>query len=74
MLPFGAWVTMEDVNSGEEKTYRIVGAEEADVSNGSISVTSPVARAIMGKRVDDEVTVKVPKGTRQFEVLEIRYE
>ena len=71
---FGATVILVDVETDEEVTYTIVGEDEADASNGRISVTSPVARAMMSKRVDDEVVVKVPKGTRQLEVLEIRYE
>ena len=71
---FGATVILADVNTEEEVTYTIVGEDEADAAAGRLSVTSPVARAMMGKRVDDEVVVRVPKGTRHFEVLEIRYE
>ena len=65
---------LADVATDEEVTYTIVGEDEADAASGRISVTSPVARAMMGKRVEDEVTVRVPKGTREFEILEIRYE
>ena len=71
---FGATVMLADVATDEEVTYTIVGEDEADAASGRISVTSPVARAMMGKRVEDEVTVRVPKGTREFEILEIRYE
>ena len=71
---FGATVILSDVNTDEQVSYTIVGEDEADAACGRISVTSPVARAILGKRVDDEVVVQVPKGTRQLEVLEIRYE
>jgi len=71
---FGATVMLADVATDEEVTYTIVGEDEADATSGRISVTSPVARAMMGKRVDDAVTVRVPKGTREFEILEIRYE
>lgn len=71
---FGATVILSDVDTEEEVAYTIVGEDEADASSGRISVSSPVARAMLGKRVDDEVVVRVPKGTRQFEVLEIRYE
>ncbi|MBW2272494.1 MAG: transcription elongation factor GreA [Deltaproteobacteria bacterium] len=71
---FGATVVLEDSESGEEVSYRIVGEDESDVAQGLISVTSPVARALMNKEPDDEVTVKVPKGTRTFEILKIRYE
>ena len=69
---FGTTVLLSDSESGEEVTYTIVGEDEADASQGLLSVTSPVARALMNKQVDDEVTVRVPKGTRAFEVLEIR--
>ncbi len=71
---FGATVVLSDVESGEEKTYTIVGEDEADAGAGLISVTAPVARALLGKQIDDTVQVRVPKGTREFEVLEIRYE
>lgn len=71
---FGATVVLEDLDSGEEITYRIVGEDEADASRGVISVTSPVARALLSKQREDEVTVRVPKGTRQFEIRDIRYE
>ena len=70
---FGLTVDLEDADTGEKVTYTILGEEESDVSQGTISVSSPVARALLGKAVGDSVTVRVPKGTRQFEVLEIRY-
>jgi transcription elongation factor GreA len=69
---FGATVVLSDSETGEEISYTIVGEDESDASQGFISVTSPVARALMNKEVDDEVSVRVPKGTRVFEVLEIR--
>jgi len=71
---FGATVVLSDAESGEHVTYTIVGEDEANVSEGLISVTSPVGRALMGKAVDDEVVVRVPKGTKEFEVLEVRFE
>ena len=71
---FGVTVVLMDVDSGEEVTYTLVGEEEADASRGRISVHSPVARALLGRRVDDEVTVRVPKGTREFEIREIRFD
>jgi transcription elongation factor GreA len=71
---FGVTVVLSDDNTGEEVRYTITGEDESDVSSGLISVTSPVARALLGKRVGDEVTVSVPKGSRSFEVLEIRSE
>ena len=71
---FGATVVLSDVNTDEEVRYTIVGENEADAASGRISITSPVAKAMLGKRVDDEVVVQVPKGMREFEVLEIHYE
>ena len=74
MVRFGATVVLRDVETAEEKTYRIVGEDESDVSSGLISVSSPVARALVGKQVDSDVQVRVPKGIREFEILAIRYE
>jgi len=71
---FGCTVRLEDVESSEEVTYRIVGEDEADAAEGRISITSPVGRALMGKEVDDTVMVKVPKGQREFDILEILIE
>ncbi len=70
---FGTTVVLEDLASGDEVTYRIVGEDEADVSKGLLSVTSPVARALIGKQVDDQVDVAVPAGSRSYEVREIRF-
>lgn len=69
---FGLTVDLEDAATGEELTYTILGEEEADAANGKISISSPIARALLGKGVGDSVTVRVPKGTREFEILEIR--
>ena len=71
---FGSTVLLSDTETGDETCYTIVGDDESDAANGLLSITSPVARALMGKEVDDEVTVRVPKGMRVFEVLEIRAE
>ncbi len=71
---FGTTVVLEDTDTGEEVKYTLVGEDESDASAGRISVTSPVARALLGKAEGDEVKVKVPKGTREFEVLDIRYD
>lgn len=68
---FGTTVLLEDSATGEEVTYTLVGEDEADVSKGLLSVTSPVARALLGKEVDDAVTVSVPAGKREYEVREI---
>jgi len=73
-IRFGATVRLSDVETDDEVTYAIVGEDEADVKSGRISITSPVARALMNKEVGDEVSVKVPKGMKEFEVLEIRFD
>lgn len=69
---FGAWVTLED-EDGAEKHWRIVGPDEFDLARGLISVDSPVARALLGKRLDDEVQVRSPQGEQRYWVTEIRY-
>ena len=71
---FGVTVALVDVETDEEVAYTLVGEDESDVAAGLISVSSPVARALLGKHIDDEVTVRVPKGTRQFEIRDIRFE
>ena len=71
---FGATVSLSDSETDDEVTYTIVGEDEADAKQGRISITSPVARALMSKEVGDEVSVNVPKGVREFEVLEIRFD
>ena len=71
---FGATVVLLDLNTNEEKTYQIVGVDEADLKHGKISVTSPVARALIGKIEGDEVALEAPGGTHEFEILEVRYE
>ena len=65
---FGSLVTVEDLDSGDEVTYELVVPEEGDPANGKVSVSSPIGRALMGKEVGDEVTVKAPGGDRVFEV------
>jgi len=69
---FGVTVVLLDSDTDEEVTYTLVGEDEADVSQGLISFNSPIARALLGKGVDDEVKVRVPKGMREFEIREIR--
>jgi transcription elongation factor GreA len=73
-VQFGATVVLSDVETEDEVTYTILGEDEADASQGRISITSPVAQALMNKEIGDEVRVKVPKGTRELEVLEIRFD
>lgn len=70
---FGAWVTLEDID-GNEKHYRIVGADELDSAKGWISVDSPVARALLKKTVDDEVRVMTPQGEQEYLVVAVSYE
>jgi transcription elongation factor GreA len=72
-VAFGAFVKLSNVDSGEEVTYRILGADEADLSKGSISVTSPIARQLIGKQVGDEVKMRMPGGERTYEVLDISF-
>jgi transcription elongation factor GreA len=69
---FGATVTISD--SGNEVTYQIVGEDEADLKDGKISVTSPVGKALIGHKLDDEVRIKVPSGLRIYEIIDIKYE
>nr|MBF0221086.1 transcription elongation factor GreA [Desulfobulbaceae bacterium] len=68
---FGVVVTLVDLDSDEQITYKLLGSEESDVNAGSISVMSPIGQAIIGKEEGDEVTVKTPGGQRKFEVIEI---
>ena len=69
---FGAWVTLED-EAGEEHTYRIVGADELDPARQWISVDSPMAKALLKRALDDEITVTTPKGPRQYFIVDVRY-
>ena len=70
---FGATVDLSDESSGTEVTYQIVGDDEADIAQGMISISSPIARALIGKAAGDLVEVRVPDGTRHYEILEVRY-
>ncbi|PLY04557.1 MAG: transcription elongation factor GreA [Desulfuromonas sp.] len=71
---FGAKVTLFDVDSGNEVTYQIVGEDEADIKDSKISVTSPVGKALIGHRLDDEVRIQVPSGLKIYELIDIKYE
>ena len=71
---FGATVDLEEMKDGESVTYQIVGDDEADIKKGKISVSSPIARAIIGKYAGDQVEVQTPGGVRKYEVLDVRYE
>ncbi|MBF0414882.1 MAG: transcription elongation factor GreA [Magnetococcales bacterium] len=70
---FGATVTVTDLETQEESTYQIVGVDEADLDRGMISVTSPMARGMIGKEEGDRVQVNAPGGVRRFEIVEIHY-
>ncbi len=70
---FGATVDVLDLETDEEHTYQIVGEDEADIRHSRISVTSPIARALIGKSEGDEVEIQVPGGMRELEILEVRY-
>lgn len=69
---FGRTVVMEDLETGEEVSYTLVGPYEADVQAGTISVTSPLGKALIGKEEGDEIKVQTPKGIRNFEILGVR--
>ena len=70
---FGATVDLEDQESGNKVTYQIVGDDEADLKNSKISISSPIARALIGKYAGDIAEVKAPGGTHEYEVLDVRY-
>ncbi len=71
---FGATVLLSDEDTGKEITYQIVGEDEASIKNGLISITSPIARALIGQQVEDIAEVKAPGGIKSYEILEVRYE
>ena len=73
MIKFGAKVTLIEQGSGEKKVWQIVGEPEADVEKGKISVTSPIARALIGKVEGDTAEVHAPGGVREYEILAVRY-
>jgi transcription elongation factor GreA len=70
---FGATVELEDIANREVVTYQIVGDDEADIKEGKISISSPLARALIGKYSGDIAEVQAPGGVREFEVLDVRY-
>jgi transcription elongation factor GreA len=72
-IVFGATVELEDASSGDAVTYQIVGDDEADIKLGKISVSSPIARALIGKYAGDTVDVQAPGGVRHYEVLDVLY-
>jgi transcription elongation factor GreA len=70
---FGATVDLEDSDTGAKVTYQIVGDDEADLKKGLISISSPIARALIGKSVDDVADVQAPGGIRSYEIVDVRY-
>jgi len=70
---FGATVTLTNIETEDEVTYQIVGADEADINAGTISVSAPLARALIGKEIGDEVKVQLPGGTRQYEIVSVEF-
>ena len=70
---FGATIDLADVASGVEVTYQIVGEDEADIKAGLVSITSPIARAVIGKREGDEVEYEAPGGVKRYEITKVRY-
>lgn len=70
---FGATVELEDLENESEVTYQIVGDDEADIKQGKISVSSPIARALIGKYAGDVAEVQAPGGIREYEIIEVRY-
>jgi len=71
---FGATVELDDLNGGEPATYQIVGEDEADIKKSKVSISSPIARALIGKYAGDQVEVQTPGGVRKYEILDVRYE
>ncbi|ALL65899.1 transcription elongation factor GreA [Paraburkholderia caribensis MBA4] len=70
---FAATVDLEDLDSGDSVTYQIVGDDEADLEHGLISVSSPIARALIGKTEGDVASVQAPGGVREYEIIAVRY-
>ena len=73
VIKFGAKVTLADEETDEEQTFQIVGEDEADVSQGRLSVTSPLARALIGKRTGESVEVAAPSGAKSYEVVTVAF-
>lgn len=72
-IVFGATVVLVDCDTDEERTYQIVGDLEADIKQGLIAISSPVARALIGKHEGDAITIEAPGGTREYEVVSVKY-
>ncbi len=72
-VKFGATVVVADEETDEESTYQILGSHEADAKNGSLSVTSPLAKALIGKTTGDSVEVTTPKGVKSYEIIKVEF-
>jgi transcription elongation factor GreA len=72
-VAFGATIKVQNIETEEEAVYRILGADEADINQGILGVTSPLARGLLGKEVGDEVKVRMPGGERTYEILEVSF-
>ncbi len=72
-VKFGATVTLTNLDTDEEVRYQIVGADEANIDEGLLSISAPLARALIGKSIGDEVTVQLPAGTRNYEIGDVEY-
>ncbi len=73
IIKFGATIRVADEDTDEKKTYQIVGEHEADIKSGLLSITSPMARAMIGKTVGDSVEVTTPGGTKSYEIMSVKY-
>lgn len=72
-VKFGAFVTIEDEDTEEKSKYQIVGVDEADISNGLLSVKAPLGRALIGKTIGDSVEVTTPRGTKAYEIIKVSF-
>ena len=72
-IVFGATVELADADTGEERIYQIVGDLEADIKHGLIAISSPVARALIGKHEGDSISIDAPAGTREYEIISVKY-
>jgi len=72
-VKFGAFVTIEDEDTEEKSKYQIVGVDEADISNGLLSVNAPLGRALIGKTIGDSVEVTTPRGTKAYEIIKVSF-
>jgi transcription elongation factor GreA len=71
---FGATVKLSDVDNGDEVVYQIVGEQEADIKKGMVSISAPIARALIGREAGDTVQVRTPKGNREYEILKVMFQ